>query len=244
MKNTTLTEQNLSLMSEAQKQIVLTQWQKHQHETHEVDYDVSGEGDVLKGFIVEKGVWDPFLASGRFHARYLFYNNHLFYGKTAIEIGSGTGLMSVIMAKYGAKKVIASDISKPAVENAAENVEKFGFQNKVEIVHGDLFENIKEKADLIIWMIPFFPGTTNIGDRISASMIMSPELFEKFLIESKKYLKPNGIILIPSYSLGGNSLDPMNIAPKIDYNVKRTWIHNSINGIQQGLLYMDELTIK
>ena len=239
-----LTEENLVLMNETQRKIVLTQWQRHQHETHEVEYDVSGEGDILKGFIVAKGVWDPFLASGRFHARYLFYNNHLFFGKTAIEIGCGTGLMSVIMAKYGAKKVIASDISKPAVENTAENVKKFGFSNKVEIVQGDLFENIKEKADLITWMIPFFPGTTQEGDTISASMIMPPELFERFLKDAKQYLNPDGVILIPSYSLGGEFTDPMKIAPKLGYDVKRTWTHNSINGIQQGLLYMDELRIK
>jgi len=71
---TTLTEDNLALMNETQKGIVLTQWQKHQHETHEVEYDMSGEGDMLNGFIVAKGVWDPFLASGRYHARYLFYS--------------------------------------------------------------------------------------------------------------------------------------------------------------------------
>ena len=243
MNKTTLTEQNLNLMNESQKQIVLTQWEKHQHETHEVDYDVSGEKDMLNGFILKKAVWNPFLASGRYHARYLFYHNELFYGKTAIEIGSGTGLMSVIMAKYGAKKVIASDISKPAVENTAENVKKFGFQNKVEIVQGDLFENIKEKADLITWMIPFFPGTTQEGDTISASMIMPPELFERFLKEAKQYLNPRGVILIPSYSLGGESMDPMKIAPKFGYNIKRKWVHLSINGIQQGLLYIDELRL-
>jgi len=240
---TSLTNENLSLMNEGQKKIVLKQWQKHQHETHEVDYDVSGEGDFLKGFIVRKGVWDPFLASGRYHARYLFFHNELFLNKTAIEIGSGTGLMSIIMAKYGAKKVIASDISPLACENTLDNTKKFGLNKKIQVVQGDLFENVKENADLITWMIPFFPGTTQKGDTISASMIMPPELFEKFLIEAKKYLKPKGIILIPSFSLGGELTDPMKVAPKLGYKVKRTWTHNSINGIQQGLLYMDELSL-
>ncbi|MGV8152293.1 MAG: hypothetical protein ACP5OG_04365 [Candidatus Nanoarchaeia archaeon] len=83
---TSLTKENLALMDESQKQIVLTQWQKHQHENHEFDYDVSGEKDMLNGFILKKAVWNPFLASGRYHARYLFYHNELFYGKTAIEI--------------------------------------------------------------------------------------------------------------------------------------------------------------
>jgi SAM-dependent methyltransferase len=240
---TTLTNENLALMNESQRKIVLTQWHKHQHETHTVDYDVSGEKDLLKGFIVAKGVWDPFLASGRYHARYLFYNNHLFYGKTAIEIGCGTGLMSVIMARHGAKKVIANDISPLAFQNTADNAKAFGIDEKLQVVQGDLFENIDEKVDLITWMIPFFPGTSQEGDTISASMIMPPELFERFLLEAKKYLNPKGVVLIPSFSLGGKLNDPKEVAPKFGYEVKRIWTHNSISGIQQGLLYMDELRL-
>jgi cupin superfamily acireductone dioxygenase involved in methionine salvage len=46
-----LTNANLSLMNDEQKNIVLTQWQKHQHEDFEVYYDVSGQGDMLQGFV-------------------------------------------------------------------------------------------------------------------------------------------------------------------------------------------------
>ncbi|XOU94174.1 MAG: methyltransferase [Candidatus Kerfeldbacteria bacterium] len=244
MKKNTLTEKNLTLMDDIQKEIVLTQWQKHQHETYEIDFNVSGEGDVINRFIVGEGVWDPFLASGRYHARYLFYNNHLFYGKTAIEMGCGTGLMDIVMAKYGAKKVIASDISLLACQNTIDNAIKFGLEENIHVVQGDLFENISEIVDMILWNIPFFPGTPPKGDTIAASMIIPPELFERFLIDSKKYLKSGGVVVIPSYSLGGEFNDPMSVAPKFGYDVKRKWTHNSLNGIQQGLLYIDELRLK
>lgn len=231
-------------MNEIQKQIVLTQLEKHGHETHKVDYDVSGEGDLLKGFLVNKNVFCPFLSSARYHARFLFYNTHLFQDKVVIDIGSGTGILGIVMAKYGAKKVIMSDISKPAVDNSIQNVQKFELKRKVEIVQGDLFENINEKADLIIWNIPFFSGTAPKGDTISASMIMPPELFERFLLESREYLKPGGVVVIPSYSIGGDLNDPIKVAPKFGYKVKRKWTHNSLNGIQQGLLYIDELRLE
>lgn len=237
---TPLTEKNLALMNEEQRRVVLTQWEKHQHDTYEVDFDVSGERDFLIGFIVAKGVWDPFLSSGRYHARYLFYNNHLFYGKTAIEIGSGTGLMDVVMARHGAKKVIASDISFLACQNTLDNARKFGLEDKIKVVQGDLFENINEEADLILWNIPFFPGTP-AKDTISPSMIMPPELFERFLKDSKKYLKEGGVVVVPSYSLGGDLNNPMKVAPRFGYDVKRAWTYDSPNGIQSGLLYIDEL---
>jgi len=238
-----LQENNLCLLDEEQKKVVLTQWQEHQHEDFQTDYDVSGERDTLNGFILKKGVWNPFLASGRYHARYLFYHTDLFYGKTAIEIGSGTGLMSIVMAKFGAKKVIASDISQLAVENTQDNVDKFGIQNVVKVVQGDLYENVHEKADTIAWMIPFFSGIPPKGDTISASMMMPPELFERFLIESPEYLRPNGVILIPSFSLGGDLNNPQIVAKKIGYDVRTTWAHRSINGIQQGMIYLHELSV-
>ncbi|MFA5993243.1 MAG: class I SAM-dependent methyltransferase [Candidatus Pacearchaeota archaeon] len=237
-----LQETNLKLMNDAQRNIVLTQWQKHQHESHEVDYDVSGEGDILKGFAVDKGVWDPFLASGRYHARFLFYNTRLFYGKTVIEIGSGTGLLGIVMAKYGAKKVIMSDITPESVKNTIKNVKKFNLTN-VKVIESDLFEDIHEKADMIIWNIPFFPGNPPKGDTISASMIMSPELFERFLLDSKKYLNPGGVVVVPSYSLGGDLTNPRIVGERLGYHVKTSWQHNSINGIQRGMLYIDELTL-
>ncbi|MFA5931531.1 MAG: methyltransferase [archaeon] len=240
----TLLEKNLNSMNNQQKEIVLTQWKKHQHEDFEIDFDVSGEKDMLNGFVLKKGVWNPFLASGRYHARYLFYHSDLFQEKTVIEIGSGTGLMSVIMAKYGAKKVIATDISKLSVENTKINIKKFGLEKICTVFESDLFENITEKADLITWMIPFFSGTPPKGDTISASMIMETKLFEKFLIDAKKYLNPKGVLLIPSFSLGGDFTDPAIMGKKFSYSIKTTWTHKSINGIQQGLIYMHELRLE
>jgi methylase of polypeptide subunit release factors len=241
---TNLTEENLRLMNEPQRKIVLTQSEKHKHKTHEVDYDVSGEGDVLAKFSVNEKVFCPFLSSARYHARFLFYNTHLFLNKTVIDMGSGTGILGIVMAKYGAKKVIASDISPFAIQNTLENIKKFGLKDKVEIVQGDLFGNINKKADLIVWNIPFFPGNPPKGDTISASMMMPPELFERFLKEAKNYLNPGGVIVIPSYSLGGDLTDPKLVGERQGYNVERVWQHKSINGIQRGLLYIDELRLK
>jgi SAM-dependent methyltransferase len=239
-----LTEKDIENMNEEQKRIVLTQWHKHQHETHEVDYDVSGEGDILNGFIVAKNVWSPFLASGRFHARYLFYHTDLFYDKKVIEIGSGSGLMSVVMAKYGAQKVISTDITTDSVKNTKINAKKFGLDGIIDTFQSDLFENINEKADLITWMIPFFSGSPPKGDTISASMIMEYELFEKFLREAPNYLNENGVILLPSFELGDELTNPVLVCKNFGYDVKTTWRHCSQNGIQQGRLYMHELRVK
>jgi methylase of polypeptide subunit release factors len=238
----TLPEETLSQMNEVQRAIVTRQKIIHSHETHEVDYDVTGEGDYLKGFVLAKGVFSPFASSARYHARFLFYNSHYFQDKTVFDIGCGSGILGVVMAKYGANKVIMSDVSKPALENTRANVRKFGLEDKCEVRESDLFSNIPEKADTIIWNIPFFVGNPPKGDTISASMIMTGELFHRFLKETKTHLKLKGTIIVPSYSLGGH--DPMARGLEQGYQVKRVWKHDSISGIQKGWLYIDELTLK
>lgn len=235
---------HLKLLNSVQRRLVLKQWKKHQHGDLEVDYDISGEGDVLKKFLIRKGVWDFLKASGRYHARYMFYHNKdLFAGKTVIDIGTGSGIIGIVMAKCGAKKVIMSDISEKAVENATENISRFGYTKIATALQSNLFENIPEKADCITWMIPFFPGTSPAGDTISTSMIMEPSLLEKFLREAKSHLKKDGVVVICSYSLGGDLTNPEIVAAKAGYHVKTTWQHESINGLQRGMLYMHELRL-
>jgi release factor glutamine methyltransferase len=231
-------------MSSEQKALVSKQWEKHQHDDFVVDYDVSGEKDLLEGFVINKGVWNPLIASGRYHARYFFYHSNLFQGKTVAEIGCGSGLIGIVMAKYGAQYVTMSDISEKAVQNTKQNIKKFNLGAVASVLKGDLFENITKKVDLIVWMIPFFSGYPEGGDHISASMIMPPELFERFLVKAKNYLNPGGVIVLPSFELGGELTDPVLVAPRFGYEVRTTWSHRSINNIQQGMLYMHELRLR
>jgi methylase of polypeptide subunit release factors len=236
-----LPEETLAGMNEVQREIVLRQKKIHSHETHEVDFDVTGEGDILKGFVLMKDVFSPFASSARYHARFLFYNSHYFQNKTVLDMGCGSSILGVVMAKYGAKRVIMSDISKPAIECTRINVKKFGLEDICEVRESDLFTDIPEKVDTIIWNIPFFQGNPPKGDTISASMIMPTSLFDRFLEEAKPHLNTDGVVLVPSYSLGGH--DPLISGQKNGYKVKRVWTHNSISGIQRGLLYIDELRL-
>lgn len=239
---TTLPEECLAQSNEVQRAILNRQKKIHAHETHEVDFDVTGEGDYLKGFVLMKGVFSPFASSARYHARFLFYNSHYFQDETVLDIGCGSGILGTVMAKYGANKVIMSDVSKYALDNTKVNIQKFGLEKICEVRESDLFSEIPEKADTIIWNIPFFEGNPPEGDTISASMMMTKELFNRFLIEAKDHLNPEGVVLVPSYSLGGH--DPLAKGLEQGYQVKRVWKHDSVSGIQKGWLYIDELKIK
>jgi release factor glutamine methyltransferase len=54
-------------------------------------------------------------------------------GKDVLEIGTGSGLISLCCAKAGANRVVATDINPNAVANARYNAQRLGFADCIEV---------------------------------------------------------------------------------------------------------------
>ncbi|GGH27841.1 class I SAM-dependent rRNA methyltransferase [Paenibacillus segetis] len=67
-------------------------------------------------------------------------------GATVLECFSHTGSFTLHACKYGAKKVTCLDISEHAIENAKQNVELNGFEDRVEFVVADAFEYLRNNV--------------------------------------------------------------------------------------------------
>ena len=70
--------------------------------------------------------------------------------KKVLDIGCGSGILSIDAALLGAGEVMAVEIDKDAVSVAAENVKLNGVLNNVSVVQGDLTKGIDFKADIIV----------------------------------------------------------------------------------------------
>ncbi len=92
------------------------------------------------------------------------------------DVGCGSGILSIVAAKLGAKKVIGIDIDDLSVKTSKENVKINHVEEIVEIVKGNLLDNVSGKADIIV---------SNIIAEIIVNMI--PDL--------KEYLINNGIFI-------------------------------------------------
>ncbi len=71
-------------------------------------------------------------------------------GNVVIDIGCGSGILSIVSAKLGASKVIGIDIDSAAVKVATENIKLNRVEEKVKIIKGNLLNGITEKGDIII----------------------------------------------------------------------------------------------
>ncbi len=74
----------------------------------------------------------------------------------AFDIGTGTGVLSAVLAKRGVKKIVATDQDPRALACARENLARLGYGNRVEVVQADLFP--PGRAPLVVCNPPWLPA--------------------------------------------------------------------------------------
>lgn len=131
----------------------------------------------LKGIVVEM---DPGMAFGtgthdttRMCAELL--ERYIKDGDTVIDLGCGSGILSIIAAKLGAKSVTAIDIDPVAVKVASENCGRNSVNGIVECRTGVIDDLANQKADMLVANI-VASVIIDISDR-AASHILPGGLF-------------------------------------------------------------------
>ena len=108
-----------------------------------------------------------------------------------LEVGSGSGIQLETLKKLGVKNIVACDLNYDAVNRCKE----LGFN----CIYSDLFQNILDKFDLIIFNPPYLPR--DIREPKSSALATSGgkkgnETVNRFIKESKEYLNNNGKIFL------------------------------------------------
>ena len=120
--------------------------------------------------------------------------------KTALDVGAGTGLISLMVAQRTSAKVQGIEIELNAAKEASENVQNSPWENRV-IIKNISFQQFekssKEKFDLIISNPPFFSNSyknkiTNLA--IARHNDLLP--FSELINGSVKLLNENGRLAV------------------------------------------------
>ncbi|MEZ4210639.1 MAG: peptide chain release factor N(5)-glutamine methyltransferase [Patescibacteria group bacterium] len=87
---------------------------------------------------------------------------------TVFELGTGSGVIAIAIAKNcPGVEVVASDISKDALELAHDNVKDFGLENQIELIHSDMGSHF-DSADLIVANLPYLPTNLEIAEELKS----------------------------------------------------------------------------
>ena len=79
--------------------------------------------------------------------------------KSILDIGTGTGIIALMLAQRSEAQITAIDIDKESTEQAVENVEDSIYREKVRVVHTsfqDLASSSSDKFSLIVTNPPYF----------------------------------------------------------------------------------------
>jgi len=117
--------------------------------------------------------------------------------KTILDVGTGTGLIALMLAQRSPKsRITALEIESAACQQAEENVESSAFKNQIKVIHED-FKNMSsnETFDLIVSNPPFFDnGTVSDIDHRSIARHQVSLTFTMLIDKSVKLLNPKGSI--------------------------------------------------
>ncbi len=109
-------------------------------------------------------------------------------GRTAFDVGTGTGVLAILAARAGAR-VVATDRDPRAVACARENAARLGVADRVEVLLADLFP--PGRADLVLFNPPWVPEEPHTAlDR--AVYDPGGETLRRFLEALPSRLAPGG----------------------------------------------------
>lgn len=97
-------------------------------------------------------------------------------GEELIDVGTGSGVLSIAASKMGAGKIRAFDLDQVAVDSAVENLKLNPDVKNIEIKPNDLLEGIQVQADVVV-----------------ANILA--EIIEPLVPQAKKCLKPGGLFI-------------------------------------------------
>lgn len=131
--------------------------------------------------------------------------------KLVLDVGTGSGCIACMIAKYTSSQVIGLDISSDALRTALDNASKLNLNNRAIFRKSDIFSNVKEGEtfDMIVSNPPYIPPSEK--EKIQEEVKFDPEtalftkdekgleFYEKITKEAPKVLNKGGYLM---YELG------------------------------------------
>ncbi|UQS85460.1 50S ribosomal protein L11 methyltransferase [Apilactobacillus apisilvae] len=116
--------------------------------------------------------------------------------QSVIDVGTGSGILSIVAKLLGANSVKACDYDDDAIDSAKVNIELNGYKDDIKVFKNSLLDDVNEKFDVILAnmlpeaVLPLIPQAKNILNE-QGIIIISGIIKEKLSLTNKT-LENNG----------------------------------------------------
>lgn len=161
-----------------------------------------------------------------------------------LDIGTGSGCIPIsIVLENQNITAHAVDISKDALETAKRNALLHNVYEKIKFYESDIFENVKEKFDIIVSNPPYIPLKDKETLQIEVKKFDPPsalftndddgiEFYEEIISNAKDFLLPNGYLI---FELGKGQHEKVSALLKM-YGFRGIKIIKDLNSIERVII--------
>lgn len=128
-------------------------------------------------------------------------------GSVVVDVGTGSGILSIIAAKLGASRVYGVDAAEETVAIGMANANTHGVADQVEFAQGDMFGPLDPdlEVDVVIGDVSGIPDAiASASGWFPSGLSGGPtgaELPMRMIEESKRLLRKGGRLFLPTGSL-------------------------------------------
>ncbi len=172
----------------------------------------------------------------------LLENMKIQAGEEVLDVGSGSGVLSVFAAKRAASHVVALDVNPDAVRNTTLNAWRHGVAPRIEARESDLFASIAphEKFDVVLANLPF---RNKDADDLTSLSIWDTSFMthQRFFSSVRGVMMPQGRLYMVHPSFG--ELDMFRqLAKRAGFSARLLDAHNMADA-ENRIYYVFELKV-
>ena len=154
--------------SEVENVQKLFEWVQRRVENEPFEYITNSVSFYSEEFYIDKGALIPRPETELLIDEVVKNVNDKNAKLTFVEVGVGSGVISIMLAKFFENaKIIAVDISQEALDVAQKNIKRFGLEERIELRLGSLLEPVNEKIDYLVSNPPYIQEGVDLESNLS-----------------------------------------------------------------------------
>lgn len=112
----------------------------------------------------------------------------------AIDVGTGCGVLALMLCKAGFERVLATDDNPNAIESVRRELGRRPEPPPIDVLHGDLLGEGSRPVDLVVFNPPWTKGT--VEGLLDRALYFEDGLFERFFEQAHGRLAPTGRVVL------------------------------------------------